>query len=144
MFKLSSADTDTDSQMMASMLAEGNKFGRDPFWDNTACGLNSGVINYLMTRLPPDKQNLNEMRRLLNNDDVVTNLAIMLDRDGKNLRELAYQEFTSFLQLSERDTRPGVLATAPVSVKRMRNVLGPRVPTTAKRVRSLSAKRVCM
>lgn len=117
MFKLSSADADTDSQMMASMLAEGNKFGRDPFWDNTACGLNSGVINYLMTRLPADKQNLNEMRRLLNNDDVVTNLAIMLDRDGKNLRELAYQEIAAFLQLSERDTRPGVLATAQAYTK---------------------------
>lgn len=117
MFQLKSADLDTDSQMMASMLAEGNKFGRDPFWDNTAGGLNSGIINYLVTRLPPERQNLNEMRRLMNNDDVIYKFASMLDNDGKNMRELAYQEISSFLQLSERDTRPGVLATAQAYTK---------------------------
>lgn len=116
-FQLKSADPDTDSQMLASMLAEGNKFGRDPFWDNTAGGLNSGVINYLVTMQPHEKQNLNEMRRLLNKDDVVYNLAVLLDTVGKNMRELAYQEFSSFLQLSERDTRPGVLATAQAYTK---------------------------
>lgn len=117
MFKLKSADIDTDSQMLASMLAEGNKFGRDPFWDNSAGGLNSGVINYLMTQKPPEMQNLNEMRRLLNNDDVITNIAILLDTEGKKMRELAQQELASFLQLSERDTRPGVLATAQAYTK---------------------------
>ena len=117
MFRLPTTDYDTDAQLVASMLAEGNKFGRDPFWDTTASGLHSAVINYLVTRQPPEKQNFNEMRRMLCQDDVVYNLAVLMDREGKQLRELAYQEFSSFLQLAERETRPSVLATAQSYIK---------------------------
>lgn len=117
MFQLPTTDFDTDSQMVASMLSEGNKFGRDPFWDTTASGLHSAVINYLVTLLPREKQNFNEMRRLLCCDDVVYKIAVLLDTVGKQMRELAYQEFTSFLQLAERETRPSVLATAQSYIK---------------------------
>jgi type IV secretion system protein VirD4 len=117
MFTLPSTDIDTDSQLLASMLSEGNKFGRDPFWDNTACGLNSAFINYLVTLLPPEKRNLNEMRRLMCSDDVPYTVAVALDTVGKKMRELAYQEFTSFIQLAERETRPSVLATAQSYIK---------------------------
>lgn len=117
MFQLPTTDFDTDSQMVASMLSEGNKFGRDPFWDTTASGLHSAVINYLVTLQPPDKQNFNEMRRLLCSDDVVYKIAVLLDTVGKKMRELAYQEFSSFLQLAERETRPSVLATAQSYIK---------------------------
>lgn len=117
MFQLPTTDFDTDAQMVASMLSEGNKFGRDPFWDTTASGLHSAVINYLVTLRPPEKRNFNEMRRLLCCDDVVYNIAVLLDTVGKQMRELAYQEFTSFLQLAERETRPSVLATAQSYIK---------------------------
>ena len=117
MFQLSTTDTDTDSQMLASMLSEGNRFGRDPFWDTTAGGLHSAVINYLVTLEPPEKRTFNEMRRLLCCDDVVYKVAVLLDTVGKKMRELAYQEFSSFLQLAERETRPSVLATAQSYIK---------------------------
>lgn len=117
MFQLPTTDFDTDSQMVASMLSEGNKFGRDPFWDTTASGLHTAVINYLVTLQPKEKQNLNEMRRLLCSDDVVYKIAVLMDTVGKQMRELAYQEFTSFLQLAERETRPSVLATAQSYIK---------------------------
>jgi len=117
MFQLPTTDFDTDAQMVASMLSEGNKFGRDPFWDTTASGLHSAVINYLVTLQPREKQNLNEMRRLLCSDDVVYKIAVLMDTVGKQMRELAYQEFASFLQLAERETRPSVLATAQSYIK---------------------------
>ncbi|MBS0202217.1 MAG: type IV secretory system conjugative DNA transfer family protein [Planctomycetes bacterium] len=117
MFQLPTTDFDTDSQMVASMLSEGNKFGRDPFWDTTASGLHSAIINYLVTLQPKEKQNLNEMRRLLCSDDVVYKIAVLMDTVGKQMRELAYQEFASFLQLAERETRPSVLATAQSYIK---------------------------
>lgn len=117
MFQLPTTDFDTDSQMVASMLSEGNKFGRDPFWDTTASGLHSAVINYLVTLQPPEKQNFNEMRRLLCGDDVVYKIAVLMDTVGKQMRELAQQEFASFLQLAERETRPSVLATAQSYIK---------------------------
>lgn len=117
MFQLPTTDFDTDSQLVASMLAEGNKFGRDPFWDTTASGLHSAVINYLVTMQPREKQNFNEMRRLLCSDDVVYRIATLMDSVGKKMRELAYQEFSSFLQLAERETRPSVLATAQSYIK---------------------------
>lgn len=117
MFELPTTDLDTDAQLVASMLAEGNKFGRDPFWDTTASGLHTAVINYLVTLQPPEKRNFNEMRRLLCCDDVVYKIAVMMDNDGKKMRELAYQEFSSFLQLAERETRPSVLATAQSYIK---------------------------
>jgi len=117
MFQLPTTDFDTDSQLVAAMLAEGNKFGRDPFWDTTASGLHSAVINYLVTLQPKEKQNLNEMRRLLCSDDVIYKIACLMDTVGKQMRELAYQEFSSFLQLAERETRPSVLATAQSYIK---------------------------
>jgi len=117
MFQLPTTDLDTDSQMVASMLSEGNKFGRDPFWDTTASGLHSAAINYLVTLQPPEKQNFNELRKMLCSDDVVYNIAVLLDTVGKKMREMAYQEFTSFLQLAERETRPSVLATAQSYIK---------------------------
>jgi type IV secretion system protein VirD4 len=117
MFQLPTTDFDTDSQMVASMLSEGNKFGRDPFWDTTASGLHSAVINYLVTLQPPEKQNFNEMRRLLCGDDVVYKIAVLMDTVGAQMRELAHQEFASFLQLAERETRPSVLATAQSYIK---------------------------
>ena len=117
MFHLPTTDCDTDAQMVASMLSEGNKFGRDPFWDTTASGLHSAVINYLVTMKPRDKQNFNEMRRLLCSDDVIYRIATIMDAEGKKMRELAYQEFASFLQLAERETRPSVLATAQSYIK---------------------------
>lgn len=117
MFQLPTTDFDTDAQLVASMLSEGNKFGRDPFWDTTASGLHSAVINYLVTLQPREKQNFNEMRRLLCSDDVVYKIAVLMDTVGKQMRELAYQEFASFLQLAERETRPSVLATAQSYIK---------------------------
>ena len=59
----------------------------------------------------PAQRNLNEVCQLLMSDDVVYNLAVVLDTVGKRLNKACYQEIASFLQMPEL-TRGGVLATA--------------------------------
>lgn len=110
-FDLPRGDVVTDGQMLAHLLAVGNQNGREPFWDINGCGLLTGVITYIATVKEPADRNLNEVCRVLTRDDVVYNLAVVLDTVGKQLKKHAYQEIASFLQMPEV-TRGGVLATA--------------------------------
>lgn len=111
-FDLPNADIETDAQMLAEMLSVGNRGVKDPFWDLSACGLHSGLIAYLSTVRPAEERNFTHVRKLLMDDDAVYKLAVLLDTQGKTLNRMVYQEISAFLQMSERDTRPGVLATA--------------------------------
>lgn len=127
---LPNAERDTDCQTLASLLAHGKRFTRDPFWDTSACGLISGCLSHI-SLLPEERERtLNKLRDLLNNDDVTFNLAVLLDTVGKKLPRMAYQEIASFLQQPERETRPSTLATAQAYLKtfnsdRVAKSLGP-------------------
>lgn len=138
MFKLPHSDRETDSQMFAELLATGNTgSGIDVFWHNSAFGLLSGVIAYIASLDDPEiaqrfeasegnlskllsqvKKNNNGSRvtfgnliRTLHCDDVVYNLAVMLDTIGKQIPPLAYREISAFLQKADKE-RSGVLSTA--------------------------------
>lgn len=108
---LPNADVESDAQAMADMLSAGNRFTKDPFWDNSACGLLSGLIAFVLACENDDRKNLNAIRELAINDDVVYNLAVKLDTIGKKMPQMAYEEFSAFMMMPERDTRPSVLAT---------------------------------
>ncbi len=111
-FDLLNMDIETDSQMLAEMLSIGNRGVKDPFWDLNACGLISGLMAHVaLTKAQPER-NFSALRQFLMADDVVYKLAVLLDTQGKTMNRMAYEEIASFLQMSERDTRPGVLATA--------------------------------
>ena len=110
-FTLPRADIVSDGQMLAHLLAAGNTNGREPFWDLNGCGLLTGVIAYIATVKEPADRNLNEVCKVLTSDDVVYNLAVVLDTVGKRLKKHCYQEIASFLQMPDL-TRGGVLATA--------------------------------
>ena len=83
----------------------------DPFWDNRGDGLTAGVAAAVLTAFPPSERNLLKIRDLLNADDVVYNLAVLLDTKGKEIPLLAQQQIGAFLQTEDK-CRSGILATA--------------------------------
>ena len=78
----------------------------------------AGILAYLMAceGLPSTERSC-DLRDLLHSDDVVYNLALLLDTKGKTMPRLAYQEIAAFLQHPERETRPSVLSTAVAYLK---------------------------
>ncbi len=117
LFKLARADIDSDSQALAHLLSTGNRGVKDPFWDLNGCGLHSGVLGHLAALHSTQPQGFIRLCELLMSDDVVYNLAVLLDTMGKKMPKMAYREIAAFLQMSDRDTRPGVLATAQSYIK---------------------------
>lgn len=117
LLQLKGADIETDAQMLASMLSSENSGVKDPFWDIHGCSILSGLITYIATSCPEEERTLNELHKMLHTDDVVYQLAVLLDTCGKGMNELAYQEIAAFLQHPERETRGSVKATATSYIK---------------------------
>jgi type IV secretion system protein VirD4 len=115
-FKLPGTIIDADASMLAWQLAAGHSFSRDPFWDIVGASFLFGLIAHVATGVPPEERNLNKVLRYLYSDDVVYNLAVLLDSKTVVCPH-AHREIAAFLQLPERDTRPSVLATALSWVK---------------------------
>lgn len=112
---LPNADIETDSQTLAEMMTRNMTGSREPFWDNSAAGLISAVIMAAATRDLPDRR-LGWAFDLLSSDDVVYQLAVFLDTQGKTIPELAYREISTFLQTVDV-TRSGILTTAQSYIK---------------------------
>ena len=115
-FKLPDTIVDADASMLAWQLAAGHSFSRDPFWDTTAAAFLFGLMAHVATGVPAEERHLNKVLSYLYADDVVYQLAALLD-SGQVVCPHAYREIAAFLQLPERDTRPSVLATALSWVK---------------------------
>lgn len=84
---------------------------KEPFWDIQGDNLLSGVACYLLASGPEEDRHFMAMRRLLMSDDVVYNLAVLLDTVGKSMPAMAKQQIGSFLQTTDV-TRSGILSTA--------------------------------
>ncbi len=117
LLQLKGADIETDAQMLASMLSSENRGVKDPFWDIHGCSIISGLITYIATSCPDDKRTLNELHKMLHSDDVIYQLAVLLDTCGTGMNELARQEIAAFLQHPEKETRGSVKATATSYIK---------------------------
>lgn len=115
-FDLLNADLETDAQTLSELISRGSKGFKEPFWDLSGCGLHTGVNGYVAEHKTGDERNLNTVRRMLMSDDVVYNLAVVLDTVGKSINEMSHQEIATFLQMPEL-TRGGVLATAASYIK---------------------------
>jgi len=96
--------------MFEAILAEPILFKEDPFWDEAARSLVSGLALYLATSPDTTRRNLSELRSLLYKDDVVYNIAKTLDSETGILQE-AYEEMSTYLQGQDR-TRADILMTA--------------------------------
>ncbi len=91
------------------------------FWQNEARALLTGVMLYLVTA-PGTVRTLGEVVRTLRNDDVVYNLAVVLDTVGKEIHPVAYMNIASYLQKPDKE-RGSVTSTANSSLELWANPL---------------------
>ncbi len=95
------------------------------FWQNEARALLTGIMLYLVAD-ENKPTTLGEVVRTLRNDDVVYNLAVVLDTLGKKIHPVAYMNIASYLQKPDKE-RGSVTSTANSSLELWAN---PLVDTT--------------
>lgn len=79
------------------------------FWESEARSLFAGIVLYLCAA-PEKLQSFGEVVRTMRSDDVVYNLAVVLDTIGKQIHPVAYMNIASFLQKADKE-RSGVVST---------------------------------
>ncbi|MFO1242857.1 MAG: type IV secretory system conjugative DNA transfer family protein [Rickettsiales bacterium] len=79
------------------------------FWQNEARSLMLGVILYLCA-VPEKVTSFGEVVRTMRSDDVVYNLAVVLDTIGGRIHPVAYMNIAAFLQKADKE-RSGVIST---------------------------------
>lgn len=79
------------------------------FWQNEARSLMLGVILYLCA-VPEKVTSFGEVVRTMRSDDVVYNLAVVLDTIGKKIHPVAYMNIAAYLQKADKE-RSGVAST---------------------------------
>jgi type IV secretion system protein VirD4 len=91
------------------------------FWQNEARALLAGIMLYLVAD-DSKPTTLGEVVRTLRNDDVVYNLAVILDTMGKKIHPVAYMNIASYLQKPDKE-RGSVTSTANSSLELWANPL---------------------
>jgi type IV secretion system protein VirD4 len=79
------------------------------FWQNEARSLLLGIILYLVA-VPEKVTSFGEVVRTMRSDDVVYNLAVVLDTIGGKIHPVAYMNIAAFLQKADKE-RSGVVST---------------------------------
>ncbi len=79
------------------------------FWNNEARSLFVGVVLYLVA-VPEKVKSFGEVVRTMRSDDVVYNLAVVLDTLGQDIHPVAYMNIAAFLQKADKE-RSGVIST---------------------------------
>ncbi len=93
----------------------------EEFWQNEARALLTGVMLYLVAA--EDKPaTLGEVVRTLRNDDVIYNLAVVLDTLGGVIHPVSYMNIASYLQKPDKE-RGSVTSTANSSLELWSNPL---------------------
>lgn len=91
------------------------------FWNNEARSLFLGVTLYLIAD-PSKTKSFGEVVRTMRSDDVVYNLAVVLDTLGKVIHPVAYMNIAAFLQKADKE-RSGVISTMNSSLELWANPL---------------------
>ena len=105
-----------DVQKIANLLLP-----EQEFWQNEARSLIVGIMLYLIADKSKIKS-FGEVVRTLRSDDVVYNLAVVLDTMGKDIHPVAYMNIAAFLQKADKE-RSGVISTANSSLELWSNPL---------------------
>ena len=93
-----------DTQKIANLILP-----EQEFWENEARSLFVGVVLYLLAA-PEKIKSFGEVVRTMRSDDVVYNLAVVLDTIGKQIHPVAYMNIAAFLQKADKE-RSGVTST---------------------------------
>jgi type IV secretion system protein VirD4 len=91
------------------------------FWQNEARALLTGIMLYLVCD-ESKPATLGEVVRTLRSDDVVYNLAVVLDTMGKKIHPVSYMNIASYLQKPDKE-RGSVTSTANSSLELWSNPL---------------------
>ena len=91
------------------------------FWNNEARSLFLGVVLYLIADDTKTKS-FGEVVRTMRSDDVVYNLAVVLDTLGDAIHPVAYMNIAAFLQKADKE-RSGVVSTLNSSLELWANPL---------------------
>ncbi len=91
------------------------------FWQNEARSLFVGVVLYLLAA-PEKIKSFGEVVRTMRSDDVVYNLAVVLDTMGKTIHPVGYMNIAAFLQKADKE-RSGVVSTMNSSLELWANPL---------------------
>ena len=105
-----------DVQKIANLLLP-----EQEFWQNEARSLCVGVMLYLLA-VPDKPTTFGEVVRTLRSDDVVYNLAVVLDTIGNLIHPVAYMNIAAFLQKADKE-RSGVVSTLNSSLELWANPL---------------------
>lgn len=112
----SGTDAGAVARSFASELIERSHDERERFWNDWSESMITGGVAWMLVDLPPAERSLSRLFDLFNQDDPVYALAKMLDAKEVTHRS-ALSAFTGFLQLSERETRPSVLASTQAHLR---------------------------
>ena len=105
------SDVDSDAEMLASLLAVGNQYTKDPFWNTTANGLTSALIAHIAS-YPPKDRHLGQLRGWLYHEhDMDYAIAKMLDENGVKSR-MGRDQFIAYLAAPHEQTRPCIRTMA--------------------------------
>jgi type IV secretion system protein VirD4 len=107
---LRGSDIDTDSEMLASLLAVGNQNVHDPFWNTMANGLIAGLIAHIANN-PPNERHFGYLRAWLYYREVDLAIATMLDKYEVKSR-MARDQFIAYLETPFDKTRPCIRTMA--------------------------------
>jgi type IV secretion system protein VirD4 len=115
-FDLDRSILDCDAEMLASLLAVGHHFSTDPFWNDSANGIVSGLIAHVASTSPPPERTLNKVRSFVYADDLDYTLAVMLDTKAVT-SQFARDEIVAYLSHPSDKTRPSVRSTVSTYIK---------------------------
>lgn len=112
----SGTDSAAIARSFAAELIGDRSSERDRFWNDAGESLITGALTWLLADCPPEERRLSVLFDLLTCDDVDYKLAVLMD-EKKIRHRAAHAGISSFLQLSERETRPSVLGTAQTHLR---------------------------
>ncbi len=104
-----SDDPFLECQSLAYNLS-GKGFSNDPYWDDNARGLLSGIIYYVWKYNKEEDKNLRAVISMIMGEDLDYSLAVILDTNKDLPREIR-ESFVAYLSIPSDKTRPCVLST---------------------------------
>ena len=97
--------------MLASLVSEGLRGTKEPFWDDLGENLIAGLFAYVATSQETASRTLGAVWDLLATDDTVYGIAVLLDKTSK-MHVFAKQQLSAFLAHEGDKVRTSVLSVA--------------------------------
>jgi type IV secretion system protein VirD4 len=100
-----------EAYMLASLVSEGLRGIKEPFWDDLGESLIAGLFAYVATSDETVSRTLGAVWDLLATDDTVYDIAVLLDKTSK-MHVFAKQQLSAFLAHEAQKVRTSVLSVA--------------------------------